>query len=99
MTLIINLLSNPLLAHSLQQYIIPDGTPMVVVKCPTYYAGDIRRLTQRNIPELQHLVDVVVFPVEGLERPHPHEIHERYNLIKCSVLCLGKKYVLKKIVD
>ena len=63
---------------SLGVHMIPDGTPMVVVKCPTYYAGDIRILKQRHIPELEHLVDVVVFPVENLDRPHPHEIHERY---------------------
>ena len=42
--------------------LIPDGTRMVVVKCPTYYPGDIRIMTQRNIPELEHLVDCVVFP-------------------------------------
>ena len=58
-------------------YKIPDGTPMVVVKCPTYYPGDMRILKQRHIPELEHLVDVVVFPVDGLDRPHPNEIHER----------------------
>ena len=62
---------------SLDVFKIPDGVPMVVVKCPTYFAGDIRILKQRHIPELEHLVDVVVFPVDGL-RPHPHEIHERY---------------------
>ena len=46
-------------------------------KCPTYYPGDIRILTQRNIPELSHLVDVVVFPTDPkMKRPHPHEIHE-----------------------
>ena len=56
---------------------IPDGTRMVVVKCPTYFAGDIRILTQRNIPELSHLVDVVVFPSHpDIVRPHTHEIHE-----------------------
>ena len=56
---------------------IPDGTRMVVVKCPTYYPGDIRILYQKNIPELSHLTDVVVFSTdESAKRPVPHEIHE-----------------------
>ena len=56
---------------------IPDGTRMVVVKCPTYYPGDIRILVQKNIPELSHLTDVVVFSTDGsAKRPVPHEIHE-----------------------
>ena len=56
---------------------IPDGTRIVVVKCPTYYPGDIRILTHRNVPELAHLVDVIVFPTDpDMKRPHPHEIHE-----------------------
>ena len=56
---------------------IPDGTRMVVVKCPTYYPGDIRILVQKNIPELSHLTDVVVFSTdESAKRPVPHEIHE-----------------------
>ena len=50
---------------------------MVVVKCPTYYPGDIRILVQKNIPELSHLTDVVVFSTdESAKRPVPHEIHE-----------------------
>ena len=56
---------------------IPDGTRMVVVKCPTYYPGDIRILVQKNIPELSHLTGVVVFSTdESAKRPVPHEIHE-----------------------
>ena len=62
---------------------IPDGTRMVVVKCPTYYPGDIRILVQKNIPELSHLTDVVVFSTDVFstdeavsKRPVPHEIHE-----------------------
>ena len=54
-----------------------DGTKMVVMKSPTYFPGDIRILKQKNIKELEHLVDVIVFPVNDLDRPHTHEIHER----------------------
>ena len=56
---------------------IIDGTKMIVTKSPTYYPGDIRILKQKRVKALQHLVDVIVFPVNHLDRPHPHEIHER----------------------
>lgn len=60
---------------------IEDGARVLVNKCPTYHPGDFRILRQRFIPELAHLVDVVVFPVAGPHnteqtRPHPHEMHE-----------------------
>ena len=58
---------------------IPDGTRMVVVKCPdtgyTYYSGDIRILVQKSIPELSHLTDVVVLSTDESAK-RPHEIHE-----------------------
>ena len=44
-----------------------------VTKSPIYHAGDIRFLTAVDVPELNHLVDVLVFPSQGL-RPHPDEI-------------------------
>ena len=38
---------------------------------------NMRILKQKNIPELSHLIDVVVFSTdETSKRPVPHEIHE-----------------------
>ena len=56
---------------------IKDGTKIIVIKSPTYYPGDMRILKQKNVKKLKHLVDVIVFPVNGIDRPHPHQIHER----------------------
>lgn len=48
--------------------------PRVVVgRNPSLHPGDIRILKPRNIPELQHLVDVIVFPALG-NRPHSNEM-------------------------
>ena len=48
------------------------GTPtvlerhkVVVTKSPCYYPGDVRVLTVVNLPECSHLVDCIVFPVNG----------------------------------
>jgi len=46
--------------------------PVVVVKNPCLHPGDVRVLQAKNIPELQHHKDVVVFPSKG-KRPHPNE--------------------------
>ena len=48
--------------------------PRVVVgRNPSLHPGDIRVLKPRNIPELRHLIDVIVFPALG-NRPHPNEM-------------------------
>jgi len=56
------------------------GTPrtltngrIAVARNPCYYPGDVRVLEVVDIPELSHLVDCIVFPVEG-PRPHAHEM-------------------------
>jgi RNA-dependent RNA polymerase len=46
---------------------------VAVTRNPCVHPGDIRVLEAVNVPELHHLVDVIVFPVKGL-RPHPDEI-------------------------
>ena len=49
------------------------GTLVVVAKNPCYFLGDIRVLTTVDHPELNHLVDCIVYPVQG-KRPHSTEI-------------------------
>ncbi|CAF0876200.1 unnamed protein product [Adineta ricciae] len=46
---------------------------VVVTKNPCHHPGDIRVFSAVNVPQLQHLKDVIVFPQRG-ERPHPNEI-------------------------
>lgn len=46
---------------------------VTVAKNPCYLLGDIRVLTAVDVHGLEHLVDCVVFPVQG-KRPHPMEI-------------------------
>ena len=46
---------------------------VVVGRNPSLHPGDIRVLKPRNIPQLRHLVDVIVFPALG-NRPHPNEM-------------------------
>jgi len=49
-------------------------SPKVVVgRSPALHPGDVRVLIPKDIPELHHLVDVVVFPANGA-RPHPNEM-------------------------
>jgi len=42
-----------------------EGLQVVVAKSPSYHVGDIRVLNCVNIPECRHLVDCLVFPVNG----------------------------------
>ncbi|KAI6659112.1 Regulator of nonsense transcripts 1 [Oopsacas minuta] len=49
------------------------GTSVIVGKNPCYHLEDIRVLITVDYPELNHLVDCIVFPVKG-ERPHTSEI-------------------------
>ncbi|UJR21373.1 hypothetical protein I4U23_024465 [Adineta vaga] len=46
---------------------------VVVTKNPCHHPGDIRVFSAINVPQLQHLKDVIVFPQRG-KRPHPNEI-------------------------
>ena len=46
---------------------------VVVAKNPCYLLGDVRVLTAVDVPDLDHLVDCIVFPTRG-KRPHPSEI-------------------------
>jgi len=46
---------------------------VVVGRSPCLHPGDLRVLKPRMIPELTHLMDVVVFPANG-NRPHPNEM-------------------------
>lgn len=43
-----------------------EGHRVVVTKSPCYHPGDIRVLTVVNLPECSHLVDCIVFPVNGI---------------------------------
>ena len=46
---------------------------VVIAKNPCFHPGDMRKFRAVENPVLQHMVDVVVFPVKG-ERPHPNEM-------------------------
>ena len=46
---------------------------VVVAKNPCLHPGDVRVLQAVAVPQLKHLVNVVVFPILG-ERPHPNEL-------------------------
>ncbi|KAI8492821.1 hypothetical protein Bbelb_294180 [Branchiostoma belcheri] len=48
-------------------------TKVAVVKCPCYHPGDFRVLQCVNVEDCRHLVDCIVFPVQG-DRPHADEI-------------------------
>lgn len=40
---------------------------------PCYHCGDLRVLKAVDVPELHHLKDCIVFPVQG-HRPHADEM-------------------------
>ena len=46
---------------------------VVVAKNPCYLLGDVRVLTAVTVNGLDHLIDCIVFPIQG-KRPHPSEI-------------------------
>lgn len=46
---------------------------VAVTKNPCFHPGDVRRLEALDLPQLQHHVNVIVFPKKG-PRPHPNEI-------------------------
>ncbi|BBN10782.1 RNA-dependent RNA polymerase [Marchantia polymorpha subsp. ruderalis] len=45
---------------------------IIVLKNPCLHPGDVRVLQCVNVPQLQHMVDCIVFPRRG-QRPHPNE--------------------------
>ena len=55
-----------------------NGVPKTITgqvtsgRMPCYLLGDIRVLNAINVPELEHLVDCIVFPTKG-KRPHADE--------------------------
>lgn len=48
--------------------------PLAVTRNPTVHPGDIRLLQGVHIPELAHLMDVIVFPIQGDKEPIPFQI-------------------------
>ena len=46
---------------------------IVIMKNPCIHPGDVRTFQGRDVPQLRHLVDCVVFPQKG-PRPHPNEL-------------------------
>ncbi|XP_021292687.1 RNA-dependent RNA polymerase 1-like isoform X2 [Herrania umbratica] len=56
--------------RSKQRFIVQGE--VVVAKNPCLHPGDVRVLTAVNVPDLNHMVDCVVFPQKG-SRPHPNE--------------------------
>ncbi len=46
---------------------------VIVTKNPCLQPGDVRIYEAIDVPELRHMVDVVVFPSVG-DRPHPNEM-------------------------
>ena len=50
-----------------------DSQICFIAKSPSYHLGDIRVFKLTSYQELEHLYDVIVFPVNG-HRPHPNEI-------------------------
>ncbi|OQR81829.1 RNA-directed RNA polymerase, partial [Thraustotheca clavata] len=51
----------------------PDGTIVVVGRCPCLHPGDIRRITFMRPPNIGDLYDVIVFSANGL-RPKPDKM-------------------------
>ncbi|CAM9965408.1 unnamed protein product, partial [Ectocarpus fasciculatus] len=53
---------------------LPEGTPVLLYRVPTFAAGDLRVLkTAGDVPQLRHLINVVVFSCDG-ERPEPSKM-------------------------